>query len=143
MYQYSRAIFMAVRDRVVPDAANTTPEDARRTVLAFCEGTVERIAEDPRYFARPASALFTDIRPYFAIRDQAVVRAAVDRGVGLALAHVRREMARHPEEVGCCRAVTRRGERCRRTPLPGVGYCPSHRHLRDADESRRRVLALA
>jgi len=143
MYQYSRAIFLAVRDRVVPDESGTTAEDARRSVLAFCEGTVERIAEDPRYFARPATALFTDIRPFFKMRDQAVVRAAVDRGIGLALAHIRREMARHPEDVGCCRAVTRRGERCRRTPLPGVGYCPSHRHLRNSDESRRHVLAVA
>ena len=33
-----------------------------------------------------------------------------------------------------CRATTRRGTRCQRTPLPQNGYCPSHQHLAEPGE---------
>ena len=33
-----------------------------------------------------------------------------------------------------CRATTRRGTPCQRTPLPQNGYCPSHQHLADPGE---------
>ena len=33
-----------------------------------------------------------------------------------------------------CRATTRRGNPCRRIPLPRNGYCPSHQHLADSEE---------
>jgi hypothetical protein len=33
-----------------------------------------------------------------------------------------------------CRATTRRGTPCQRTPLPQNGYCPSHQHLAEPDE---------
>ena len=38
-----------------------------------------------------------------------------------------------------CRATTRRGTRCQRTPLPQNGYCPSHQHLAEpgGDAARR------
>ena len=31
--------------------------------------------------------------------------------------------------VARCRATTRKGKACQRTPLPGRDYCPSHQHL--------------
>ena len=33
-----------------------------------------------------------------------------------------------------CRATTRRGTACQRTPLPQNGYCPSHQHLAEPEE---------
>jgi hypothetical protein len=33
-----------------------------------------------------------------------------------------------------CRATTRRGTPCQRTPLPHIGYCPSHQHLAETEE---------
>jgi hypothetical protein len=33
-----------------------------------------------------------------------------------------------------CRALTRRGTPCRRDPLPGKDYCPSHKHLEEPAE---------
>jgi hypothetical protein len=33
-----------------------------------------------------------------------------------------------------CRACTRRGSPCRREPLPGRDYCPSHKHLEEPVE---------
>ena len=73
MYHYSRAIFRALKDMVEPQTDSVTPEEARRQVLEACERTVERIAEDPRYFARPARSLFEEIRFYFPITQQARV----------------------------------------------------------------------
>ena len=31
--------------------------------------------------------------------------------------------------VARCRATTRKGKACQRTPLPDRDYCPSHQHL--------------
>jgi hypothetical protein len=31
----------------------------------------------------------------------------------------------------CCHASTRKGTACQRVPLPGLKYCPSHKHLED------------
>ena len=39
--------------------------------------------------------------------------------------------------VARCRATTRKGKPCQRTPLPDRDYCPSHQHL----ETRSRVAA--
>jgi hypothetical protein len=33
-----------------------------------------------------------------------------------------------------CRATTRKGSACQRTPLPHNGYCPSHQHLADTED---------
>ena len=33
-----------------------------------------------------------------------------------------------------CRATTRRGTACQRTPLHHNGYCPSHQHLAETEE---------
>ena len=37
-------------------------------------------------------------------------------------------------ESSDCRATTRRGTPCRRTPLPHNGYCPSHQHLAETED---------
>jgi hypothetical protein len=33
-----------------------------------------------------------------------------------------------------CRATTRKGSACQRTPLAHNGYCPSHQHLADTED---------
>ena len=33
-----------------------------------------------------------------------------------------------------CRATTRKGSACQRTPLARNGYCPSHQHLADTED---------
>ena len=48
-----------------------TQLDSRRAVLVACEQTMERLASDPLYFAKPERALFQDIRRYFPITAQA------------------------------------------------------------------------
>ena len=85
MYQYSRAIYRSIKDLVDPYADAQTRLDYRREVLAACEGTMERLAADPHYFAKPDKALFQDIRRYFPITVQAQVAWSVSHGIGAAV----------------------------------------------------------
>ena len=40
-----------------------------------------------------------------------------------------------------CRAVTRKGTACQRTPLASNGYCPSHQHLAETEDHELEPLA--
>ncbi len=134
MYQYSRAIYRSIKDLIDPYVDPATQLEYRRAVLAACEDAVERLARDPRYFARPERTLFQDIRRYFPITQQAQVAWAVTEGIGAAV-----EFIEHQIEAGAfdggvtrCQATTRKGKPCQRAPLPDRQYCPSHQHLETA-----------
>ena len=60
MYQYSRAIYRSIKDMVDPYADRHHQLESRRAVLVACEQTMERLASDPLYFAKPERALFQD-----------------------------------------------------------------------------------
>jgi hypothetical protein len=139
MYQYSRAIYRSIKDLIDPYAAPEDQLEFRRDVLEACEQTMERLAADPLYFAKPERALFQDIRRYFPITVQAEVAWAVQEGVNAAVAFIEEQIEQGALD-GCvarCRATTRKGKPCQRTPLPERDYCPSHQHL----ESRTKVAA--
>src|SRR4051812_26127695 len=106
MYQYSRAIFLAVKDLVDPYPDTVSPQEARRHVLALCEDTIDRLSTDPRYFARPTKTLFEQVRRYFPITQQRRVFYAIDRGITLALEAIELELQRQSEGVNRCRATT-------------------------------------
>ncbi len=131
MYQYSRAIYRSIKDLVDPYADPETRLESRRAVLRACEQTMERLASDPLYFAKPDRALFQDIRRYFPITAQAEVAWAVHEGVGAAVTFVEEQIEAGALDGGVarCRATTRKGKPCQRTPLPERDYCPSHQHL--------------
>ena len=131
MYQYSRAIYRSIKDSIDPYVDQETQLEYRRAVLSACEDTVERLARDPRYFARPERALFQDIRRYFPIASQARVSWAVSEGIGAAVSFIEEqiELGVFDGGVSRCRATTRKGKPCQRTPLPDNEYCPSHQHL--------------
>jgi hypothetical protein len=131
MYQYSRAIYRSVKDLIDPYADSQTRLAYRRTVLRECEQTVARLAADPHYFARPDRALFQDIRRYFPITAQGQVAWAVHEGVGAAVSFIEAQVEAGVFDGGIarCKATTRKGKACQRTPLPGRDYCPSHQHL--------------
>jgi hypothetical protein len=139
MYQYSRAIYRSIKDLIDPYVDPQTRLEYRREVLACCEDTVERLARDPRYFARPDRALFADLRRYFPISVQAQVAWAVSQGIGAAVAFVEEQIEAGAFDGGAarCRATTRKGKPCQRTPLPEREYCPSHQHLETRTETRR------
>lgn len=134
MYQYSRAIYRSIKDLVDPYTDKATQLSYRRAILTECEQTMERLADDPHYFARPDRALFADIRRYFPITAQAQVAWAVREGVGAATTFIEQQIEAGLLDGGVsrCHATTRKGKACQRTPLPGRDYCPSHQHLERA-----------
>ena len=131
MYQYSRAIYRSIKDLIDPYVDPITQLEYRRQVLAACEGTMERLAADPHYFAKPDRTLFADIRRYFPITAQAQVAYSVNQGVGAAVGFIEEQIEAGAFDGGVarCRATTRKGKACQRTPLPNRDYCPSHQHL--------------
>ena len=131
MYQYSRAIYRSVNDLIDPYSDRETQLESRRAVLVACEQTMERLATDPLYFAKPERALFQDIRRHFPITAQAQVAWAVSEGVAAAVAFIEDQIEAGALDGGVarCRATTRKGKPCQRTPLPERDYCPSHQHL--------------
>ncbi|HEY4412249.1 MAG TPA: hypothetical protein VGN06_04565 [Gaiellaceae bacterium] len=131
MYQYSRAIYRSIKDLIDPYVDQETQLEYRREVLAATEGTMQRLAADPHYFAKPDKALFQDIRRYFPITAQAEVAWAVQAGVTAASQFIQEQIEAGALDGGVarCRATTRKGKPCQRTPLPERDYCPSHQHL--------------
>ena len=140
MYQYSRAIYRSIRDLIDPYVDEEIRLEYRRAVLEQCELTMERLAKDPLYFAKPDRALFQDIRRFFPITAQAEVAWAVKEGVAAAVTFINEQIEAGALDGGIarCRATTRKGKPCQRTPLPERDYCPSHQHL-----ERSKVAGLA
>jgi hypothetical protein len=145
MYQFSRAIYRELAPHIVTPKPASTPAatNNHELVLRACEAAITRMATDRHYFAHPARSLFCDIRMYFPISSQQLVHQVVFRYVGLA----QRFLVENPvaaytsvsDAPPQCRATTRKGDACQRTPLPRNGYCPSHQHL--ADTEHREPLA--
>jgi hypothetical protein len=131
MYQYSRAIYRSIKDLIDPYSDRESQIESRRAVLCSCEQTMTRLAKDPLYFSKPDRALFQDIRRYFPITAQAQVAWAVEAGVNAATQFIEEQIEAGALDGGVsrCRATTRKGKPCQRTPLPEREYCPSHQHL--------------
>ncbi len=131
MYQYSRAIYRSIKDLIDPYVDPETRLRYRRSVLTECELTMSRLAADPQYFARPDRALFLDIRRYFPITAQGQVAWTVSEGVNAAVSFIEAQIEAGAFDGGVarCKATTRKGKACQRTPLPSRDYCPSHQHL--------------
>ena len=134
MYQFSRAIYREVSPHI------DCPPSARNShayVLRSCEATIERLATDRHYFAKPARTLFHDIRTNFPIAAQPRVWQVVSAYVGAAQEWLATQ-PQHGYDINGnpleCRATTRRGTPCQRMPLPHNGYCPSHQHLAETEE---------
>ena len=146
MYQFSRAIYRELAPHITapkpPNAAGAVGVSSNHAqVLHTCEAAVERLATDRYYFARPARSLFCDIRGYFPMNAQERVYQVVARYMGLAQRYLEENpMAAYAAVSGKpleCRATTRKGAACQRTPLPHNGYCPSHQHLADTEDRER------
>ncbi len=139
MYQFSRAIYRELAPYVSqPTGAGAVGSANHEHVLHACEAAVERLATDRHFFARPARTLFSDIRSYFPMVAQERVYQVVSRYMGLAERFLTENpLAAYTAVSGKpleCRATTRKGAACQRTPLPHNGYCPSHQHLADTEE---------
>jgi hypothetical protein len=138
MFQFSRAIYRELAPYVEAPCAGMAPTSNHAAVLRACEEVITRLATDRHYFARPARTLFLDVRSYFPMSAQSHVHRVISRYIDCAQTF----LAEHPHEgytavSGAppqCRATTRKGSACQRTPLPHNGYCPSHQHLADTED---------
>jgi hypothetical protein len=136
MYHFSRSIYRELADAIVEDRPDRDGPTNHERVLRSCESAVYRLAIDRHYFARPSKTLFNDIRVYFPMNMQLRVYRVVDCYLKLAREWFEeREMAGYDIDGNRleCRATTRRGTPCQRTPLPRNGYCPSHQHLAETE----------
>ena len=135
MYQFSRLIYRELAPQIEEEQPPGA-DHAHAQVLHACEAAIGRLATDGRYFARPARTLFNDIRIYFPIAAQHRVYRVIDYYVRLAQAYFEEQALRGFDLDGKplqCRATTRKGTPCQRTPLPRNGYCPSHQHLAETE----------
>jgi hypothetical protein len=133
MYQFSRSIYRELAPDVVP-CRGEDPTIARQRFLRSCETSIERLALDRHYFARPVATLFNDVRRFFPMCEQQRVYRTCERHMKLAIDYVDSQLSQGVTFDGspaCCHASTRKGTPCRRVPLPGSRYCPSHKHLDD------------
>ncbi len=143
MYQFSRAIYREVAGYIDPTVL-CQGAPAHEHVLRSCEATIQRLASDRHYFARPSRTLFSDIRSCFPMAAQPRVWAVVQRYVTCAENYLSRLPMQGIDASGqplACRATTRRGTACQRTPLHTNGYCPSHQHLAETEEVEAGLLA--
>lgn len=137
MYQFSRAIYREIADEII-EAPESVPQSANHErVLRACERTVERLATDRPYFARPARTLFGEIRWFFPLTSQLRLLRVIEHYVSLVDEFVRNLPNNGLDVNGDplrCRASTRKGTPCQRMPLAHNGYCPSHQHLAATEE---------
>lgn len=137
MYRFSRSIYRELAPYVESTGCSEERRAARIELLEACERTIQRLACDGRYFAKPAKTLFEDVRSRFPIGEQRRVLRVIEANIALALEH----LAQLPTgslgldgEPLVCQATTRKGKPCQREPLPGRQYCPSHKHLEELEE---------
>jgi hypothetical protein len=135
MYRFSRAIYRDLQPHLLEDQIR--PELAQRLLLSACERTVERLARDHRRFARPAAALFADVRALFPVSRQLMVYDIIELHMDAALVYLDEEIAeRGSADLLRCRATNRKGKACQRVPVTGSDFCPSHRYLEKLQQQR-------
>ena len=145
MYQFSRSIYRDLAPRIDTSGGVERTFTARRTVLEACEATIQRLVSDRRYFARPAKTLFTEVREHYALAEQVRVYMVIERHIE----RIEEFLDSLPADVTLdgqernCLASTRKGTPCQREPLPGMDYCPSHKHLEETLETREVEAAAA
>ena len=134
MYQFSRSLYRELAQDVVSGRGEDIAVTSECSSLRACESSMERLALDRHYFAKPVRTLFNDVRHYFPMTDQMRVYRMCEKHMLLATEYVDsqlREGVTFDGSPACCHASTRRGTACQRVPLPGSKYCPSHKHLDD------------
>ncbi|MFM8828345.1 MAG: hypothetical protein ACKOGE_03550 [Actinomycetota bacterium] len=136
MYRFSRAIYRDLQPYLLKDQLR--PELGQRLLLSACERNIERLARDHRRFARPAAALFSDVRALFPVSMQLMAYDVIEVHMNNALEFLDAEVAeRGSADLLRCRATNRKGKACQRVPVTGSDYCPSHRYIEKAQQQQR------
>ena len=128
-HHFSRLLYRQLAPLLRDDPRQGGMRLQRQRLLDACEATMKRLATDPEYFAKPEKYLFTEIRPLFGICEQRQVRLVIDLELGIFKVALARQQSLTRRD---CAAFTRSGDPCRREPVEGTRYCPSHKHLEEA-----------
>lgn len=138
MYQFSRRIYRELAPRIDRLESNDEARAAaKHRLLEACEATIDRLASDHRYFARPVQTLFADVRDLFPLSEQVHIYMVIERYIEMAVEYVE-SLPDNVTPDGSprqCPASTRKGTPCQREPRPGREYCPSHRHLEETPDT--------
>jgi hypothetical protein len=134
MYEYSRAIYLDLRDRVIGSPKRR--DASRRTLLSVAERAIEHLSLQQEFGTHPTDRIFAEVRSLFSASDQLRVRLAIDRHVNAARTFFATDegSASAVAILRGCRAVTSRGNQCQRAALAGRHYCPTHKHLSEAEQ---------
>ena len=127
---YARILFQTLRTQLENPNGEVTDQDYELWVRRSIEEAFERLVVD-RNVQGPERLLLRQVRHCFPMSSLPAVVVAVNETIGAAV-----EFLESPpcQELlnGRCLASTRDGEPCRRPPVTGEDYCPSHRHLQRA-----------
>ena len=143
MYEHSRGLFRLLKPELMPDPGH--PGRPVRLLRDACEGSVERMAMDPRFRPYAARALFRQVRFLFPLHRQLSAFRLIEGGV----VEVADQLDAERESDGRqnllrCAAANRKGKPCGREPMRGSRYCPSHkRYERQAAPLGLEAVAIA
>ena len=125
-YALIRSLFRDLRPLMTDPAGRRD----QAFLLDACQALTQRIVRQDGP-ARPARSLFREVRHLFPVHRQAtvleIIRVHIEAGERLAT-------ILEPFRQRRCGAFSRRGRPCEREPLPGVHFCPSHKHLEEEAE---------
>lgn len=137
--QYSQVLYQELRDLVEDDRGLVATSARRRWVRQAVDEALHRLIQEPRA-QRPERLLLREVRHCFAMSQLPRVVLAINETVSAAIAFL--DMPECQELLrGRCRAMTRNGDQCRRPPVTGEDYCPSHRHLLEHRPTRLQPVA--
>ena len=142
MYQFSRSIFRELAPEVVPCRGEDVCE-TRMRFLRACETSMERLAMDRHYFAKPVRTLFNDVRHFFPIGEQLRVYRVCERHMTMATEFVDSQLRTGMTFDGspvCCHASTRRGHGLRARAAAGQQVLPVAQAPRRRVRGRRRLM---
>lgn len=114
----------------------------RLRFLRACEASMERLAMDRHYFAKPVRALFNDVRHFFPIGEQLRVYGACEAHMTMATEFVDSQLRTGMTFDGspvCCHASTRRGNRVRARAAAGEQVLPVPQAPRRGARGRSRL----
>jgi hypothetical protein len=129
MYELSRALYREIRPFL--------PAQTRGHALRACEEMVDLLATG-RAPRRAERELFGAVRFDVDLCAQLQVRRIIDRHLAVIRVVCERRARSGRDGFGrplACRAHTKQGRPCVRPPTDASGYCPSHRHLAEVQET--------
>ena len=138
---YSQVLYRELKDHVQPRRGHADLIHQQRWVRRAVDDALHRLIREPRV-QRPERLLLREVRHCFAMSHLPRVVLAINETVSAALGFLDTPECRELL-TGRCLAVTRSGDQCRRPPVTGEEFCPSHRHLREAKTVRPQRGALA